>query len=170
MESSSEKKNIIKARSYAIPPLPQNKVKNESVKRKSFFVNDAVKSLDLALGRLKKSKLQDGDASGTKVDPATSNRNMFIDACPSGFNSAHRNDNISLMSMNFSHYELMRNLSRTNCNSDGAYSGSTCNASASPTDMRLKDEHLERYFRSAELWNTSFRDVHPRVHFELPDK
>ncbi|XP_053603535.1 uncharacterized protein LOC128671235 [Plodia interpunctella] len=169
MESSSERKNINKAKSYSIQSPPQNKIKSEPVKRKSFYVNDAVKSLDLALGRLKKSKLVNGEESEMQIDPVTSNRNMYLDSCPS-FNGAHRNDNISLMSMNFSHYELMRNLSRTNCNSDGAHSGSTCNANSTPDDLQLKDEHLERYFRSAEMWNTNFREVHPHVHFQLPEK
>ncbi|KAM3962792.1 uncharacterized protein ACR2FA_003174 [Aphomia sociella] len=168
-DKSNEKKLVNKAKSHDTQS-PTLKIKNES-KRKSFYVNDAVKSLDLALVRLKKSKLVNGDSSNSpQTSSARRGADMFMDVS-SSYSVNQSADNTSLVSMNFSHYELMRNLSRTNCNSDGACSGSTCNAFLSSTDTTVKNEHLERYFRSAEIWNRSFRDSGPSsVKFESPEK
>lgn len=150
------------------------RLKSEGVKRKSFYVNDAVRSLDLALGRLKKSKLVNGENSLTSQTNSNSTRQgaleMFMDA--SGTFSFNQSlENVSLMSMNFSHYELMRNLSESNCNSDGAFSGTTNDRDSSPTDLTVRDEHLEKYFRSIEMWSRNRQGSGPsNVHFELPEK
>ncbi|XP_026756996.2 uncharacterized protein LOC113516733 [Galleria mellonella] len=168
-EQSSEKKLVNKAKSYSTQS-PAMKIKNESIKRKSFYVNDAMKPLDLALCRLKKSKLVNGNSNSAHTSRVRRGAEMFMDV-DSNYNFNQGIDNASLISMNFSHYELMRNLSRTNCDSDGAYSGSTCDAYLSATDTTVKNEHLEKYFRSAEIWNKNFRDGGPSsVHFKLPEK
>ncbi|XP_049866609.1 uncharacterized protein LOC126367237 [Pectinophora gossypiella] len=186
-ESANEKKTINKAKSYnngqSGPPL---KSKCEPSKRKSFNVNDAVMSLDLALGRLKKSKLVNGDSSTGRAAGAapagaapslrrvTAPSDMFMDISSPSSNINPGLTNASLMSMNFSHYELMRNLSRSNSNSEGAFSGTTCNTYCA--DNTLRDEHLEKYFRSVEMWNRKYRDggggagSGPSVHFEIPEK
>ncbi|XP_050550528.1 uncharacterized protein LOC126910816 [Spodoptera frugiperda] len=168
-EQPNDKKFINKARSCnTAPPM---KLKSEPAKRKSFNVNEAVRSLDLALGRLKKSKLVNGEfASSRGLNPmAQGASDMFMDMCSS---STFRpgTENASLMSMNFSHYELMRNVSRSNCNSDGAFSGTTCSARLSAADVDVKDEHLERYFRSVEMWSRNYRDPPSSMHLDLPDK
>lgn len=177
-ETNTEKKIekiVNKAKSNsgspAAGPLRQ---KSEGVKRKSFYVNDAVRSLDLALGRLKKSKLVGGEYSSTSQTNSNSTRQgaieMFIDASRT-FSFNQSPENASLMSMNFSHYELMRNLSESNCNSDGAFSGTTNDRYTRPTDVSVKDEHLERYFRSIEMWSRNRkRGGSSNVHTELPEK
>ncbi|XP_059059358.1 uncharacterized protein LOC131852665 [Achroia grisella] len=157
-EQSNEKKLLNKAKSYSTQ-MPTMNIKNEPIKRKSFYVNDAVKSLDLALCRLKKSKLVSDNTNSAHSSPVRRG-SMFMDV-NSSYNFNHSTDNASLISMNLSHYELMRNLSRTNYDSDGAYSGNTCNAYLSATDTTVKNEHLEKYFRSAEIWNKNFRDSGP---------
>uniref|UniRef100_A0A2A4JDR8 Uncharacterized protein n=1 Tax=Heliothis virescens TaxID=7102 RepID=A0A2A4JDR8_HELVI len=164
----NDKKFVNKARSYNnAPPM---KLKSEPAKRKSFNVNEAVRSLDLALGRLKKSKLVNGEyTTSRQMNPAQGATEMFMDMCTSS-NFSPGTENASLMSMNFSHYELMRNVSRSNCNSDGAVSGNTC-ARLSPTDLNVKDEHLERYFRSVDMWARGYRDAAPsNLHLDVPDK
>ncbi|KOB70110.1 DNA primase [Operophtera brumata] len=165
METNESEKKIYKAKSEnndAPAKLP-----SEPGKRNSFNLNEAVRSLDLALVRLKKSKLVNGECTAS-APPACPRRrgpmDMFVDVSPSTF--SQRIDNASLMSMNFSHYELARNISSSNCNSDGAFSCGTCNSTISPVDNNLKDEHLERFFRSAELWSQKYRDGGPS-HFNL---
>ncbi|KAJ0181716.1 hypothetical protein K1T71_002438 [Dendrolimus kikuchii] len=145
--------------------------KNDPIKRKSFNVNEAIHSLDLALGRLKRSKMVHGEYSCTSpLKPVKCNaRGMFMDMNSSS-NFDHNVDNASLMSMNFSHYELMRNLSHTNCNSDGAFSGTTCSTNITSAESSLKDEHLERYFRSAEIWRNYKESAPSVVPFEMPEK
>ncbi|KAJ8729562.1 hypothetical protein PYW08_001143 [Mythimna loreyi] len=149
------------------------KYKSEPSKRKSFNVNEAVRSLDLALGRLKKSKLVNGEyTTSRQADEAQGATDMFMDMCTSS-SYQQGTENASLMSMNFSHYELIRNVSRSNCFSDGAYSGNTCSAQSpvSAADLDVKDEHLERYFRSVEMWSRHFQDnPSSTLHFELPDQ
>lgn len=171
MDADESEKKMNKAKSVnSGTPV---KLRSEPGKRKSFNVNEAVRSLDLALGRLKKSKLVNGECFTTSSTPASAIRrgpvNMFMDVCPSNF--SHGIDNASLMSMNFSHYELVRNLSSSNCNSDGALSSTTCNAAASPADSAVKDEHLERFFRSAEMWTQKYRDGGPsHINLNRPNK
>lgn len=148
------------------------KLKSEPSKRKSFNVNDAVRSLDLALGRLKKSKLVNGEyTTSRQLDPSQGSPDMFMDMCTSsGYQPSA--ENASLMSMNFSHYELIRNVSRSNCFSDGAHSDNTCSAQSqlSASDLNVKDEHLERYFRSIDMWSRAYNDRPPSsLQFELPD-
>lgn len=142
--------------------------KSESAKRKSFSINDAVKSLDVALGRLKKSKLVNGAKSvnaPTNPNHVNGSPDMYIDITGSNTNVALGIDNASLMSMNFSHYELMRNLSRSTSNTEGTFSGSTC---AYTPDNSLRNEHLEKFFRSAEMWT---RKSSPNnVRFDSPEK
>lgn len=169
MENDESEKKMSKAKS--VNNGTPVKLKSEPGKRKSFNVNEAVRSLDLALGRLKKSKLVNGECiTGAPSSPIRHGpMNMFMDVCPSNFN--HGIDNASLMSMNFSHYELVRNLSSSNCNSDGAFSSSTCNAAVSPADNAVKDEHLERFFRSAEMWSQKYREGGPsRLNLNPPNK
>lgn len=169
-ETPSDKKVMSKAKSYInTPPF---KLKSESVKRKNFNENEAVRSLDLALVRLKKSKLVSGECSanrnqGGSARKSVTSADMYMDLASnsniySGFN------NSSLMSMNFSHYELMRNLSRSTSTSEGAFSGTTCNTYL-PADSTIKDEHLERYFRSAELWSRKCRERPNSVQFDIPE-
>ncbi|PZC83348.1 uncharacterized protein LOC124646273 [Helicoverpa zea] len=170
-DPANDKKFINKARSYNnAPPM---RLKSEPAKRKSFNVNEAVRSLDLALGRLKKSKLVNGEYTTSRalLNPgAQGATEMFMDMCTSS-NFSPGAENASLMSMNFSHYELMRNVSRSNCNSDGAVSGNTCSARLSPADLNVKDEHLERYFRSVDMWARGFRDAAPSsLHLDIPEK
>ncbi|KAJ8726228.1 hypothetical protein PYW07_000926 [Mythimna separata] len=164
----NDKKFVNRTRSHNTT----TKLKSEPAKRKSFNVNEAVRSLDLALTRLKKSKLVHGEYPTSKqLEEAQGATDMFMDMCTSS-NYQQGTENASLMSMNFSHYELIRNVSRSNCFSDGAYSGNTCSAQshASAADLNEKDEHLERYFRSVEMWR-HFHDNPPStLHFELPDQ
>ncbi|KAH9645207.1 hypothetical protein HF086_005752 [Spodoptera exigua] len=170
-EQPNDKKLVNKARSCnnASP----TKLKGEPAKWKSFNVNEAVRSLDLALGRLKKSKLVNGDFAASRgMNPAAQGASdMFMDICTSStFRSYPGTENASLMSMNFSHYELMRNVSRCNCNSDEAFSDTTCSSRLSPADLNLKDEHLERYFRSVEMWSHNYRNAASSMNLDLSDK
>lgn len=166
IESCKEKKCINKAKSYCNSQSQRAPVLSEYVKPKSFNVNEAVKSLDLALGRLKKSKLVGEHNSTPRVLSARQGIEMFMDN--PNLTCNHGADNGSLMSLNFSHYELARNLSRINSNCDGACSGSTSTSDSNLPDVLVKDEHLERYFRSAEMWNTT-DSGQSSVHFELPE-
>lgn len=171
METNESERKINKAKSVC--NAPSVKLRSDPGKRKSFNVNEAVRSLDLALVRLKKSKLVNGECITATNEPISPMRrgpiDMFIGVSPSNF--SHRIDNASLTSMNFSHYELARNLSSSNCNSEGAFSSSTCNAALSPADDNVKDEHLERFFRSAELWSQKYRDGEPsHLNLNLPHK
>lgn len=167
----NDKKSVNKTRSHN----NTMKLKSESAKRKSFNLNDAVRSLDLALGRLKKSKLVNGEYTTSRqveASVAQDGSDMFMDMCSSSGYQQGSAENTSLMSMNFSHYELIRNVSRSNCLSDGAYSGNTCSAQShrSAADLDVKDEHLERYFRSIEMWSRHFHESAPSsLHFKLPD-
>lgn len=176
-EGPTEKKILSRARSYNTGPGPTPlKLKNEPAKRKSFNLNEAVKSLDLALGRLKKSKLVNGEyntntAHTSPIRGSGTSADMLMEMSSPSCNGNAGANNASLMSMNFSHYELMRNLSRSTSNSESAFSGTTCNAYPTPADTTLKDEHLEKYFRSAEIWSRKLKDgCHNTVHFEIPEK
>lgn len=167
----NDKKFVNKTRSHN--NTAAMKLKSEPSKRKSFNVNEAVRSLDLVLGRLKKSKLVNGEyTTSRQMDPdRQGGTDIFMDVCTSS-SYQQSAENASLMSMNFSHYELIRNVSRSNCFSDGAYSGNTCSAQShlSAADLNVKDEHLERYFRSAEMWSHTIRNSAPSsLHFEVPD-
>lgn len=165
-EASRDKK-ITEVKSHEQDPIVDSK--SEPAKRKSFNINDAVKSLDLALGRLKKSKLVNGEKN-TVSGPTSPNQvigptEMYMDISGSNTNVALGIDNASLMSMNFSHYELMRNLSCSTSNSEGTFSGTTC---AYTPDNSLRNEHLEKFFRSAEMWT---RKSSPNnVSFDVPEK
>ncbi|CAH2104844.1 unnamed protein product [Euphydryas editha] len=152
-DTSNDKKSINKAKSYSSGP--PKKLKSVPIKRKSFNANEAVHSLDLAGGRLKKSKLVNGESttSSDLMNPVRGDKtNMFIDSVATPSVNFRDVDNTSLISMNFSHYELMRNLSLSNCNSDEAL-GSSFDAFSSLTDITSRDETLERYFRSVEMWS-----------------
>ncbi|CAF4767873.1 unnamed protein product [Pieris macdunnoughi] len=154
---SDDKPSISKAKSFIPGP---KKPPNDIGKRKSFIANDAVKSLDLALGRLKKMKLGNGEylcASSHTSPTRRSTANFYIDSLTKG-NIPSEAETASMMSMNFSHYELMRNLSLSNCNSDTSFSTTTLN-NGSVLDTS-RNEHLERYFRSAEMWRRNKRGGH----------
>ncbi|CAK1549753.1 unnamed protein product [Leptosia nina] len=152
-ELSNDKIAMSRARSFMTSA--DKKFKNDSVKRKSFLSHGAVNSLDLALSRIKKTKLANGEyfctSSHTSPSRRTAPGDIFIDSLTSASNV----DTCSMMSMNFSHYELMRNLSQSNCNSDTAFSATTLNAASVPRDSMSRNEHLERYFRSVETWKNS---------------
>ncbi|XP_045764977.1 uncharacterized protein LOC123867112 [Maniola jurtina] len=161
--TSNDKKCLNKAKSQSSGQA--KKVACEPAKHNSFITNQAVRSLDVALGRLKKSKLVNGEykTSTSHASPSRSRTDdMFIDTIdsltsPSGNMSDL--ENTSLISMNFSHYELIRNVSQTNCNSDGAFSNTTSDIFSSLSDITLRNEQLERYFRSAEIWRRNRRDA-----------
>jgi hypothetical protein len=167
---NNDKKCMSKAKSCNNDSEANPRAKAERLKRKSFYVNEAVRSLDLALGRLKKSKLVNGEygSNSQTISTRQGAMDMFLDAHPN-FSFNQSMDNASLMSMNFSHYELMRNLSESNCNSEAAFSGTTGGRFANPTEVSVKDEHLERYFRSVEMWRNYKMDV-PKQPFKLPEK
>lgn len=141
--------------------------------RKPFNNNEAVKSLDLALCGLKKGRIGvDYSTCSVRTSPTRRGMtmtDMFLDTKSVGSTYTQNMDNASLMSMNFSHYELMRNLSRSNCNSEAAFSDST-STYVNPTDMSVKDEHLERYFRSVEMWSRRFKDGTSSIRFGPPEK
>ncbi|CAG4968425.1 unnamed protein product [Colias eurytheme] len=131
------------------------KLKSDPAKRKSFYVNEAVRSLDLALGRVKKTKfVNEYTCSSSHTSP--SRRSTAGSVFNDNLTTASNADTASMMSMNFSHYELMRNLSHSNCNSDSAFSTTTCNASSIPFDSISKNEQLEKYFRSIEMWSKNY--------------
>ncbi|KAJ2944631.1 hypothetical protein O0L34_g3982 [Tuta absoluta] len=166
LENSNEKKYIGKTKSYSSGPTL--KARNEPTKRKSFNSNEAVTSLDMAIGRLKKSKLVTGDtgSAATPLRRSIVPADMLMNISSASIANPGL-ANASLMSINFSHYELMRNLSHSTSNSEGAYSGTTCNT----YDSTVKDEHMEKYFRSIDLWHRKRRDGSgPSVHFELPEQ
>lgn len=164
-KASRDKKMTIESRQSGLTFAP----KTEPTKRKTFNINDAVKTLDLALGRLKKSKFVNGEKSSvsvpTRQNQAKRSPDMFMDISGSTTNVALGLDNASLMSMNFSHYELMRNLSCSTSNSEGTFSGTT---RAYTPDHSLRNEHLEKFFRSAEMWT---RKSSPNnVRFDVQEK
>lgn len=148
--SKIDKTSINKAKSYS--SNPPKKLNNEPVKRKSFNTNEAVKSVDLALGRLKKSKLVNGEYEVKTPLHYEDTPNMFIDSLTSPSSNLLDVDNASSMTMNFSHYELIRNLSSSNCNSDDGLSSTTYAGFSSLSEIASRDEHLERYFRSLDMW------------------
>lgn len=163
-EDDDKRMNRAKSHNCCLQQFPlkfkSEPFKSESAKKKSFNVNEAVRSLDLALGRLKKSKLVNGEyiTMSTPINPMRrESKNMYMDVRPSSQVNPGIG-NASLMSMNFSQYELVRNLSNSNCNSDGAFSCSTCNVRPRPADANIRDEHLERFFRSAEMWTQRYND------------
>lgn len=162
MHSSEESDfKINTAKSFNIQSSSSIKMKSGTTKRKSFDLNDAVRSLDLAY-RLKKSKLVNGECLTASSSPTSQKKrtypNMLMDVSSSA--TCPGIDNSSLMSMNFSHYELMRNLSSSLSNSDEAFSGTTCSVRMGSPDNNMKNEHLERYFRSVEIWSQKYRDGH----------
>ncbi|CAG9567354.1 unnamed protein product [Danaus chrysippus] len=150
-EPSNDKRSLVKAKSVNSGCTKQ--MRSEPVKRKSFNVNEAVRSLDLALVRLKKSKLVNGD-----IVPNSTNLGRK-DPMEHITNQTNFTDNSSVVSLNFSQYELMRNLSRSNCNLDNAFSNTTCETFSSLTDIPARDEQLERYFRSIDVWSRNHRDA-----------
>ncbi|XP_063376095.1 uncharacterized protein LOC134663609 [Cydia fagiglandana] len=153
----TDKKSASRAKSSAAAPSRRNA-------RRMLNINEAVKSLDLALCSIKKRAAvpscgPNNSQSGPLRHSVTA---ADIDALDFPCSTLGV-DNSSLMSMNFSQYELMRNLSRSN-NSEGAFSDTT-NKLANPMDLRMKREHLERYFRSAEIWSHA-RDARSRPSYE----
>lgn len=165
-EPSVDKNLLNKAKSQCSDQV--KKVEFEPAKRKSFNANVAGRSLDVPLGRLKKSKLVNGESIKNAAQ-ARAGRNkadgMLIT------NSMNMADvaNTSLMSMNFSHYELMRNVSHTN-NSDSAFSN-TASDILSAADTASRNEQLERYFQSMEMWSGNNQDAgSSSIRDELSDK
>ncbi|RVE53276.1 hypothetical protein evm_002109 [Chilo suppressalis] len=52
----------------------------------------------------------------------------------------------------------------------GAVSGTTGDTHASPADLSMKDEHLEKYFRSIEMWRRNYNmDGPSNLHLEIPE-
>lgn len=153
-DTSNDNKSIIKAKSYSSGP--PKKLKNIPVKRKSFNTNEAINSLDLVGGRLKKSKLVIGESttSSDHTNPVQgyNTQDMFIDSVATPSVNFIDVENTSSISINFSHYELMRNISLSNCSSNEAV-GSTYGAFSSLTDIASRNENLERYFRSLDMWS-----------------
>ncbi|KAI5634706.1 hypothetical protein NE865_12561 [Phthorimaea operculella] len=166
LENLNEKKLVGKTKSYNLTSNTGSpvKVRNEPTKRKSFCANEAVTSVDTALGRLKKSKLVPGDI-GPSATPLHRPTDLLMNISNGSINNPSL-ANGSLMSMNFSHYELMRNLSCSTSISEGAYSGTPRNF-----DPSVKNEHMEKYFRSIDMWHRKHHDGSgPSVHFELPEQ
>lgn len=153
-EPSVDKNRLNKAKSQCSDQV--KKVEFEPAKRKSFNANEAGRFMDVPLSRLKKSKLVNGESIKNAAQ-ARAGRNkadgMLIT------NSMNMADvaNTSLMSMNFSHYELMRNVSHTN-NSDSAFSN-TASDILSAADTASRNEQLERYFQSMEMWSGNNQDA-----------
>ncbi|XP_052747133.1 uncharacterized protein LOC128199873 [Bicyclus anynana] len=155
-ETSNDKKLLNKAKSQY---NEQSKASCNPVKHKSFNMNEAVRSLDIALGRLKKSKLVNGECIGNKISvcPGRSGADsMFIDSPQVNMSDV---ENTSVISMDFSHYELLRNVSEINCNSDDTLGNTTSKTFSSLSDITSKEEQLERYFRSAEIWNRNRKEA-----------
>ncbi|VVC90322.1 unnamed protein product [Leptidea sinapis] len=129
-------------------------LRNGQSKRTPFTTNEAVKSLDIALSRLKKSKLAsnlaDNSCQTNFVDRSSASLGELTSNC-SNFSAGTETG--SVMSTDFSHFELLRDLSRSDCYSGGAFSSTACNNSS---DMLSKDEHLEKYFRSIEMWHKNW--------------
>lgn len=153
-EAPHERKPLSKTKSCNQKPGLDNFL-TESGKSKSLNVNDAVKSLDLALCRLKKNKLVMKEGFESSSHPLrrdmASAIDMFIDSRNS--NMIHSIENMSALSINFSHYELMRNVSCSDCHSDDGFFNNPSTNSSNPGDLTLKDERIEKYFRSIEKWN-----------------
>lgn len=153
-EPSVDKNRLNKAKSQCSDQVKKEEF--EPAKRKSFNANEGGRFMDVPLSRLKKSKLVNGESIKNAAQ-ARAGRNktdgMII------INSMNMADvaNTSLMSMNFSHYELMRNVSHTN-NSDGAFSN-TASDILSVADTVARNEQLERYFQSMEMWNGNNQDA-----------
>lgn len=165
MHNSKETdRKLSKAKSFNLQTVtpPSSKIKSELGKKKSFDLTnaEAAKSLDIDY-RLKKSKLVNGECVTASSSPTSHKRRGFPEMfmvssstiCPDA-------ENASMMSMNFSHYELMRNLSSPMCNSEDAFSSTTCSLLNS-SDSNARNEHLERYFRSVEMWSQKYRDGGP---------
>lgn len=107
--------------------------------------------------RLKRSKLVSGDNSACKqcLRPVAKSLDMFIDS-QSILLSSDCNSELagtSNVSVNFSQYDLNRNLSLSDCRSDGAHSSTTCGSNINPVELSLRHEQLEKYFRSIENWS-----------------
>lgn len=176
MEADDTEKKTCRAKSVNSGPLvTERETAREPNKRKSLFMNEAVRSLDLALCRLKKSKLVNGECvtvsnlpdsppRRTSMDMCMDVCSSYLDVCPSAYSNP---DNASMMSMNFSHYELVRNLSSCNCNSDEASSSTNCSTTKT-ADHSVKDEHLERFFRSAEMWTQRYRGGPSTINLNIP--
>ncbi|XP_063529821.1 uncharacterized protein LOC134741022 [Cydia strobilella] len=166
-EPPTDKKSASRAKSSGAP--------SRRNARRMLNVNEAVKSLDLALCSFKKRTAVPNCGPNNSQSGPLRHSVTAVDMDALDFPcSTPGMDNASLMSMNFSHYELMRNLSRSN-NSEGAFSDTT-NKLANPMDLKMKREHLERYFRSAEMWSHA-RDARPSyesssgsVSFDIPEK
>lgn len=122
------------------------------VKNKTLLPNDTIRSTDTA-DRMKKRKLFKPIASDD-VNCNRASKSIFED---SPCRKMLSNQNVSAMSTNFSHYELMRNLSALNCQSGGAFSATTCDIVSSSSATLYKRELLEKYFRSAEKWNKEYK-------------
>ncbi|CAG5056655.1 unnamed protein product [Parnassius apollo] len=150
-----EKKIVNRTKSYNNGP-PGNHKFGPS-RGKSLNIGGPVRSLEIALDQFKKDKVINGDFSTLTANknPAGQSRvtpDLLLSSVKSS-NFSNSTDNVSQLSMDLSHYELLRNLSYSNCNSDGAFSGNTCDSNTA--DLKEKDEHLERYFRSVEMWSSN---------------
>ncbi|KPJ11948.1 hypothetical protein RR48_09885 [Papilio machaon] len=149
-----DKKYTIKARSY------ENgfQVKNKAGHVKGKFIKSGIaRSLDTP-----RDKMIKGNATNECYDGVKCKSPVIQPRAPDRFLIGGRHnkfrcsvDNVSHASTDLSKYELLRNLSFSNCNSDEGCSGNTCSKNSSPVEYSVKDEHLERYFRSAELWSNN---------------
>ncbi|XP_061707032.1 uncharacterized protein LOC133517683 [Cydia pomonella] len=161
-EPPTDKKSASRAKSSGAP--------SRRNARRMLNVNEAVRSLDLALCSFKKRTAVPNCGPNNSQSGPLRHSVTAVDMDALDFPcSTTGMDNGSLMSMNFSHYELIRNLSRSN-NSEGAFSDTT-NKLANPMDLRMKREHLERYFRSAEMWSHARPSYESgSVSFDIPEK
>lgn len=151
VDSFIENKYINRAKSCS-EATQSLKLSPEAQKRKPSYSKEPCNGFESPSGRLKKSKLVEESYSNASrpVKRGSTVMDMFKDT-RSAMCTFPSVEDPSVLSMNFSHYELMRNLSRANCNSEDAFSGTAGNLPR-PTDTLVKDEHLEKYFRSVEMW------------------
>lgn len=142
---AKEKKPVSKTKSFN-HETKNMKIKKE-IKKKTFEADDIpTKTESNSAIRLKKSK----------VMPEASCRSLGMAHFRQHNETACRGfGNVSQMSLNFSQYDLQRHLSRLNCDSEDAMSDATGNLSNRVPchDYDLKDDRIERYFRSAEMWS-----------------
>ncbi|XP_048484053.1 uncharacterized protein LOC125490068 [Plutella xylostella] len=141
--TGTEKIIVCKAKSCAAPDCDRL-LKRQTARQKSFNSTEVTKPL--ATARLKKSKLGDTSTPSSPVGRVMTPIEIHMDNPTFDTTTFQGIDSGSVLSMNFSHYEMMRNLSQPNA-SVGAFSGPQHNSLGQP------NEQLERYFRSVELWN-----------------
>lgn len=112
--------------------------------------NGTVKSLELELNKFTKGNTENSSISNSLIKNGVTT-NIANNLTPKNMRCSF--DNVSQASTNLSRYELLRNLSRTMCNSDCGCSCNTSNTCENTTDVLAKDENLERFFQSVEMWS-----------------